>query len=42
MALLPLLLIPGYLVPLFIMLHVTALIQARRVALSTKHRKAFA
>ena len=32
MALLPLLLIPAYLVPLFFMLHVTALIQARRTA----------
>jgi hypothetical protein len=32
MAQLPLLLIPAYLVPLFIMLHITALINARRVA----------
>ena len=32
MAQLPLLLIPAYLVPLFVMLHVTALIQARRSA----------
>jgi hypothetical protein len=32
MAQLPLLLIPAYLVPLFVMLHVTALIQARRAA----------
>lgn len=32
MAQLPLLLIPAYLVPLFLMLHVTALIQARRTA----------
>jgi hypothetical protein len=32
MAQLPLLLIPAYLVPLFVMLHVTALIQARRTA----------
>jgi hypothetical protein len=32
MAQLPLLLIPAYLVPLFIMLHITALIKARRVA----------
>jgi hypothetical protein len=40
MALLPLLLIPAYLVPLFIMLHVTALIQARRVALSERRQEA--
>jgi hypothetical protein len=32
MAQLPLLLVPAYLVPLFLMLHLTALIQARRVA----------
>jgi hypothetical protein len=32
MALLPLLLIPVYLVPIFFMLHVTALMQARRLA----------
>jgi hypothetical protein len=32
MAQLPMLLIPAYLVPLFVMLHVTALIQARRTA----------
>jgi hypothetical protein len=32
MALLPLVLIPAYLVPIFIMLHLTALFQARRVA----------
>jgi hypothetical protein len=32
MAQLPLLLIPAYLVPLFVMLHLTALIQARRTA----------
>jgi hypothetical protein len=32
MALLPLVLIPAYLVPIFIMLHLTALFQARRKA----------
>ena len=32
MALLPLVLIPAYLVPIFIMLHLTALFQARRLA----------
>ena len=40
MAQLPLLLIPAYLVPLFIMLHVTALIQARRLALSERRQEA--
>jgi hypothetical protein len=39
MAKLPLLLIPAYLVPLFIMFHLTALIQARRVALSGQGRE---
>ncbi len=34
MARLPLVLIPAYLVPLFIMLHLTALFQARRVSLA--------
>ncbi|MBI2996842.1 MAG: hypothetical protein HYY46_00070 [Deltaproteobacteria bacterium] len=34
MAQLPLVLIPGYLVPLFIMLHLAALFQARRLAMS--------
>ena len=34
MAQLPLVLIPGYLVPVFIMLHLTALFQARRLAAS--------
>ncbi len=34
MARLPLVLIPGYLVPLFVMLHLTALFQARRLAVS--------
>jgi hypothetical protein len=38
MALLPLLLIPAYLVPLFILLHVTALIQARRVVLAERRQ----
>jgi hypothetical protein len=38
MAQLPLVLIPAYLVPLFIMLHVTALAQARRLARSGKSR----
>ena len=32
MAQLPLLLIPAYLVPIFIMLHLAALFQARRIA----------
>ncbi len=32
MARLPLLLIPGYVVPLFVMLHLTALVQARQLA----------
>jgi len=36
MAELPLLLIPGFLVPLFIMLHLTALFQARRLALAER------
>ena len=36
MAQLPLVLIPAYLVPLFIMLHLTALFQARRLARSAK------
>ena len=36
MAKLPLLLIPAYMVPLFIMLHVTALAQARQLARSKK------
>ena len=40
MALLPLLLIPAYLVPLFILLHVTALIQARRVVLAERSQQA--
>jgi hypothetical protein len=40
MAQLPLLLIPAYLVPLFIMLHVSALFQARRVALIERGREA--
>jgi hypothetical protein len=35
MARLPLLLIPGYLVPLFLILHLTALLQARRAAASS-------
>jgi hypothetical protein len=34
LARLPLLLIPGYLVPLFVILHLTALSQARRLAAS--------
>jgi hypothetical protein len=38
MAQLPLVLIPAYFVPLFIMLHVTALAQARRLARSGKSR----
>jgi hypothetical protein len=36
MAQLPLVLIPAYMVPIFIMLHVTALFQARRLARSEK------
>jgi hypothetical protein len=36
MAQLPLVLIPAYLVPIFIMLHFTALSQARRLARSGK------
>jgi hypothetical protein len=36
MAQLPLVLIPAYFVPLFIILHVTALAQARRLARSGK------
>lgn len=36
MAQLPLVLIPAYMVPLFIMLHITALFQARRFARSVK------
>jgi hypothetical protein len=40
MALLPLLLIPGYLVPLFIMLHLSSLIQARRLARTERGREA--
>jgi len=32
MATLPLLLIPGFLVPLFLMLHTAALLQSRRMA----------
>jgi hypothetical protein len=35
MALLPLLVIPGFLVPVFIMLHVTALLQGRQLRLRT-------
>jgi len=40
MARLPLLLVPAYLVPLFIMLHLTALLQARRAALTERGREA--
>src|SRR5262245_16319550 len=40
MAELPLLLIPAFLVPLFIMLHMTALFQARRLALVERARPA--
>jgi hypothetical protein len=40
MAQLPLVLIPAYLVPLFIMLHFTALSQARRFARSGKSARA--
>jgi hypothetical protein len=40
MAQLPLVLIPAYMVPLFIMLHFTALFQARRFARSGKSRPA--
>src|SRR5262249_48393767 len=40
MAQLPLLLVPAYLVPLFIMLHLSALLQARRVALTERGREA--
>jgi hypothetical protein len=36
MSYLPLVLIPAYLVPLFIMLHITALVQARRFAASAR------
>lgn len=39
MAHLPLVLIPAYMVPFFIMLHVTALFQARRLARSRKSAK---
>jgi hypothetical protein len=39
MAELPLVLIPGFLVPLFIMLHVAALLQARRLARGSAGRK---
>jgi hypothetical protein len=40
MARLPLLLIPAYLVPLFLMLHLSALLQARRVARTGRGREA--
>jgi hypothetical protein len=40
MAKLPLLLIPAYLVPLFFILHLSALLQARRVALTERGRDA--
>jgi hypothetical protein len=39
MAQLPLVLIPAFLVPIFIMLHVAALIQARRLAGSADRRE---
>jgi hypothetical protein len=39
MAQLPLLLVPAYLVPLFIILHLSALLQARRVALAERARE---
>lgn len=42
MAHLPLLLIPAYLVPLFIMLHLAALFQGRRLARGKSLRKRFA
>lgn len=32
MAILPLLLVPAYMVPLFLMLHIVALMQGRRIA----------
>ena len=41
MAQLPLLLIPAYMVPLFVMLHCTALFQARQLARSAKTASAF-
>jgi hypothetical protein len=40
MAQLPLLLVPAYLVPLFTMLHLSALLQARRVARTERDREA--
>jgi hypothetical protein len=39
MAQLPLVLIPAYLVPLFVMLHLAALAQARRLAASARSRE---
>ena len=39
MAQMPLVLIPAYLVPLFVMLHLAALFQARRPALSNHQRR---
>jgi hypothetical protein len=41
MAQLPLVLIPAYMVPVFIMLHCTALFQARQMARSGKSAPAF-
>jgi hypothetical protein len=41
MAQLPLVLIPAYMVPFFIMLHFTALAQARRLARSGKSAPAY-
>jgi hypothetical protein len=40
MARLPLLLVPAYLVPVFIMLHLSALLQARRLARTTRGKEA--